>query len=56
MDFNFVINDTKAGNAEKYLYNYAPNLVPAKHRLQKTFFRRCYDQISLYESCLGFSW
>jgi len=56
MDFNYITNKTKGGEFEEKLYNYAPNLITASHRMQKTFFRRCTEQINLYESCLGSSW
>lgn len=56
MDLNFINNNIKGGNIEKSLYNYAPNLASASHRLQKYFFKSCPNQINLYEACLGLSW
>jgi hypothetical protein len=56
MDFNLVVNSIKGGEYEKLLFRYAPVFSKAQHRIEKTLFRRCSEQIETYENCLGFSW
>lgn len=53
MDFNSVEKDSFKDHIVKTVYKGMPKYLSSKHRIHKLFFKKCDEQIDLYESCIG---